>query len=72
MISFATYFAPAPTPIETLQKPTVGNCPSLPTVRVGLTAQSQYLRDLDAMDPHDACFFCGYGEVIARRLHGTA
>ncbi len=39
---------------------------------VALSIRDQYLADLAAMDPDEVCFFVGMGEVIARRLHGTA
>jgi hypothetical protein len=58
-----------PCPIETVAKPTVGNCENAPHEYVG-AIRHRYLADLAEMDPHDACFFTGMGEVIARRLHG--
>jgi hypothetical protein len=71
MISFLNYLD-EPTRTLTVPKPTVGNCPSLARLDVVQALRDQYIADLAEMDQHDACFFCGYAEVVSRRLHGNA
>jgi hypothetical protein len=54
----------------TVQRKPVQARQNEPMHEVGEFLRLQYLLDLDAVDPADACFFTAMGEVIAGRLNG--